>query len=94
MRKKFTLNDLRQAELDPQLKFKMSQKSSAKGILSGTDLLNIQKFARMNLPLAKQRESKITQQSLVQNLTKVISSRRPDVRKTLLSALDDYINSK
>jgi hypothetical protein len=57
--KKRTLQDLRTAEMDPQIQYKIKQQTTVPGILLGSDLMVIRKFARINLPLARQRDSKI-----------------------------------
>ena len=92
--KRLTLDDLRQAELDPQLKFRMKQKGPGKGILTGQDILNIQKFARQNLMLAQQRNKDMTSKVLAERLSAIITSRRPEVRKTILKALGEFVNPK
>lgn len=94
MSKKIDLQSLRKASMDPVLKFKMGQRTEAKGIITAQDRLLIRKFARMNMPLAMQRDPKITAPKLVKRLISILETLRPEVRKTTLQQLRDNVNPK
>ena len=94
MSKKIDLQSLRKASMDPVLKFKMGQRTEVKGIVTAQDKLLIRKFARMNLPIAMQRDPKITVPKLAKRLISILETLRPETRKVTLQQLRDYVKAK
>lgn len=94
MSKKIDLQSLRKASMDPVLKFKMGQRTKVKGIVTAQDKLLIRKFARMNLPIAMQRDPKITVPKLAKRLISILETLRPETRKVTLQQLRDYVKGK
>lgn len=86
-----SLQDLKKAEMDPVLKYRVQQKSSVKGIITGQDKMAIRKFARKTWSVAKQRNPDITIPQLMNNLTKVLEQVKPDIRKIMLEKLHAYV---
>lgn len=72
----------------------MGQRTKVKGIVTAQDKLLIRKFSRMNLPLAMQRDPKITVPKLTKRLISILETLRPETRKVTLQQLRDYVQQK
>lgn len=88
-----TIQDLKRAEMDPTMQYRMKQKTSMPGMILGEDRMVIRKFVRQNLQLARQKDNKMTQERLEQNMIKVLQRLKPELRKVMLRQMRTEVKS-
>lgn len=89
--KKMTLQDLQSASRDPEVQYRMRQKNSMRPIITSSDRMLVRKFARMNLPLAQQRSSKITFEIFEKQLLLTLKKVKPEFRAMVMDQMRDYV---
>lgn len=93
-KKEISLQDLLKAEVDPTIQAKMRQKETAAPVLTGEDMMAVRLFARMTLPVARQRNKDMTVDLLTDRLAAVLKSIRNPLRKIMLRQMKAYVNDK
>ena len=93
VRKALDLQDLKRAEMDPKLQYRMKQKNTMPMILTAQDQVLVRKFARMTWQVAKQRNSDMTVDKLRNNLIAVLRKTRPELRKVMLEQMREYVSA-
>jgi hypothetical protein len=86
-RSRLSLQDLKRAEMDPKMQYRMQQPNAVPAIITAKDRVMVRQFARKHLQLAKQKDSKMTQGKFEQNLVKVLKRVKPDLRKIMLTQM-------
>lgn len=93
-RKPMDIQDLKRAEMDPVLRYKMSLKNTAPMIVTAKDRILVRHFATKTFQVAKQRDSGVTLAELQKRLIEVLKSMRPDMRKIMLEQMRDYVEAE
>lgn len=94
LKKKISLQDLKKADMDPVLQFRMKQKSSVPMIITGSDRMVIRKFARENLQTAKMRNPDMDLQTLINNLEASLKRLKPEMRKIVMEQMRKQVDEK
>ncbi len=92
--KKLDLLSIQKAARDPKMRYRLSQKNNMPAIITGQDKVLIKQFARITLPVATQRDSKMTQASLEENIVKVLKKVKPDMRKMMITQMKEYVSEQ